>query len=135
VRIQKVEGYRRIYQAECFQNEFTDIFGKDKSELEKCKDWLTTWLAILDGQGTGAIRSRQFEQLKGTDAPRLYAIRHAHSKNNERYLYVYAGILEDNESVVLLTAFKEKSATDYKTAISRATNIYTELEEYKEDGN
>jgi hypothetical protein len=86
----------------------------------------------LDNHGLNAIRNKQFEYLKGTENPRLYAIRHTHSRNNERYIYVYAGILSGDESVVLLTAFKEKDANDYRAAISRATGIYEELEEYQD---
>ena len=86
--------------------------------------WLYTWLSVLDSDGMSAFNLEQFEHLKGTSNPTLYAIRHPHSQINERYIYVYA----DGESVILLTAFKEKNVRDYQSAIARAEHIFTELE-------
>ena len=70
------------------------------------------------------IFMQEFEHLKQTENPHLYAIRHPRSQLNERYLYVY----EDGEKSVLLTAFSEKNPIDYKRAIERATNIYEQIE-------
>jgi hypothetical protein len=41
------------------------------------------------------------------------------------YIFVYT----DDESAILLAAFKEHDARDYETAIARASRIYSELEE------
>ena len=87
--------------------------------------WLYTWLSVLDNDGKSVLNLEQFEQLKGTNNPNLFAIRHSNSQINERYIYVYA----DEESAILLTAFKEKNATDYLSAITRAEHIITELED------
>lgn len=89
------------------------------------KSPLYMWLSILDGHGMEALNLEQFEHLKNTDNPRLYAIRHPHSQINERYIYVYM----DDEGAILLTAFKEHDARDYEAAINRAAGIYAELEE------
>ena len=59
-----------------------------------------------------------------TQTPKLYAIRHPRSQINERYIYVYV----DGESIILLTAFKEKNTHDYRSAIARAKRILIELE-------
>jgi len=122
--IQKLKGFERIYQAACFPDEVKSMFGKNIGEINRYMKWLFTWLSVLDSEGMGALTLEQFEHLKGTSNPNLYAIRHPHSKINERYIYIYA----DNESAVLLTAFKEKSAKDYKLAILRAENIIKQLE-------
>ena len=125
MKIEKVSGFQRIYQAESFPYDVEDIFKKNKGQRKRYLLWLYTWLTILDDQGRNAIALQQFEYLKSTDNPRLYSLRHPHSQINERYIFVYIG----DESVALLTAFKEKSTEDYNSAIVRATRIYSELEE------
>ena len=125
MNIQKLAGFNRIYQAECFPDEVDKIFGKSTGEKARYIKWLYTWLHILDYEGMNALNLEQFEHLKNTSNPCLYAIRHPHSKINERYLFVFA----DEESSILLTAFKEKSTDDYQSAIKRAERIFNELEE------
>jgi len=124
LEIQKLAGFERIYQAECFPDEIKAMFGKSTGEMNRYLKWLFTWLSVLDSEGMSALNLEQFEHLKGTEDPNLYAIRHPHSKINERYIYIYA----DNESAILLTAFKEKSTSDYRSAIVRAENIVKQLE-------
>ena len=124
MRIEKISGFQRIYQAESFPNDFKDMFKKSKGQRKRYLLWLYTWLTILDDQGLDALTLQQVEYLKNTDNPRLYVLRHPHSQINERYIFVYI----DNEAVVLLTAFKEKVADDYAMAIVRANRIYSELE-------
>lgn len=125
MKIQKLAGFHRIYQATCFKDEFDAMIGKNKGEKQRYLQWLYGWLTVLDEKGLGALELEQFEHLQNTKTPRLYAIRHPHNRINERYIYVYA----DGESVVLLTAFKEKSTADYKRAITRANGIFAKLEE------
>ena len=125
MEIQKVVGYNRIYQAECFPDEVKALFGKNKGEMRRYLKWLYAWLHILDTEGLDALNYEQFEHLKGTENPHLYAIRHPHSIINERYLYIYM----DDEATVLLTAFMEKDSKDYSAAIKRAQIIHTKLEE------
>lgn len=55
----------------------------------------------------------QFEKLTGFD--KLYSIRHPESRKNVRVLYT----IED-DTIILLTAFLEKSAGDYQRAIETA---------------
>ena len=100
------------------------MFGKSTGEMDRYMKWLYTWLSVLDNDGMNALNLEQFEHLKGTANPNLYAIRHPHSLINERYIYMYA----DGESTILLTAFKEKSSKDYQSAIIRAEHIFAELE-------
>jgi hypothetical protein len=125
VKIERVGGFKRIYQAECFPGEVDALFGKNKGDRKRYLRWLYMWLSILDAHGRDALALQQFEHLLDTESPHLYAIRHPHSRLNERYIYMYA----DSETVILLTAFKEKSAGDYKSAIWRAKNIFKKLEE------
>jgi len=124
LNIQKLAGFDRIYQAECFPDEVNKMFGKSTGEKKRYMKWLYTWLSVLDSDGMNALNLEQFEYLKGTSNPNLYAIRHPHSQINERYIFVYA----DEESSILLTAFKEKNASDYQLAIRRAEHIFEELE-------
>lgn len=129
MRLEKLEGFERIYQAECFPSDVEAMFGKNKGEQKRYLYWLRTWLKVLDTQGMNALYLQQFEHLQNTDNPHLYAIRHPRSKINERYIYAYA----DGEAAILLTAFMEKSKDDYKPAILRATRIYSELEDNEND--
>jgi len=130
MKIEKISGFHRIYQAKSFPNDVEDLFGKNKGERKRYLLWLYTWLTVLDQQGQNALTLQQFEHLQDTKNPHLYALRHPHSQINERYIYVYV----DNEAVILLTAFKEKDTNDYKAAISCAQRIYSELEE-NDNGN
>ena len=123
--IQKLAGFNRIYQAECFPDEVDAMFGKSTGEKARYMKWLFKWLTILDSDGMNALNLEQFEHLTKTDNPHMYAIRHPQSQINERYIYVYA----DEESAILLTAFKEKNPHDYQSAITRAEHIYAQLEE------
>jgi len=125
LEIQKLSGFKRIYQAECFPDEVKSMFGKSTGDMNRYMKWLYTWLSVLDSDGISALNLEQFEHLKGTSNLNLYAIRHPHSQINERYIYVYS----DGESVILLTAFKEKKIHDYQSAITRAEHIFSELED------
>jgi len=125
LEIQKLVGFSRIYQAECFPDEVRAMFGKSTGEIDRYLKWLYTWLSVLDCDGKNALNLEQFEHLKGTNNPNLYAIRHPRSKINERYIYLY----NDDESTILLTAFKEKNTRDYRSAIVRAERIFAELED------
>jgi hypothetical protein len=123
--IQKIAGFKRIYQAASFPREFDDMFKKSAGEKKRYAKWLYTWLTVLDNHGTAAMPFEQFEYLRDTESPRLYAIRHPRSLINERYIFAFA----DEEAVILLTAFKEQNKSDYKSALERAVRIYSELEE------
>jgi len=123
LEIQKLADFNRIFQADCFPDEVNKMFKKSIGEKKRYIKWLYTWLSVLDCEGMNALNLEQFEHLKDTSNPNLYAIRHPHSKINERYLYIYA----DEESSILLTAFKEKNTSDYQSAIKRAKRIIAEL--------
>ena len=101
------------------------MFGKNTGEMSRYLKWLYTWLSVLDSDGMDALNLEQFEHLKGSKNPNLYVIRHPHSQINERYIYVYV----NDESTVLLTAFKENNSSDYQPAILRAEHILAELED------
>ena len=131
MKIEKVGGFEKIYQAESFPDDVEALFGKNKGERKRYLQWLYTWLTILDTLGQKALSLQQFEYLVNTSNPRLYALRHPHSGINERYVFIF---IED-DAAVLLTAFKEKSTSDYKAAISRAKRVYFELEDYNHDNS
>jgi len=121
---QKLARFNRIYQAECFPDDVVKMFGKSTSDKKRYINWLDARLLMLDIKGMNALGLEQFEHLKGTNNPKLYAIRHPHSNINERYIFIFSF----GESTILLTAFKKKSVSDYKLAIRRAECIYRELE-------
>ena len=125
MKVEKVGGFQRVYQAESFPDDVEDMFKKNKGQRKRYLLWLYTWLTVLDDQGRDALVLQQFEYLKNTKNPQLYALRHPHSQINERYVFVYV----DGEAAILLTAFMEKDTNDYATAIARAKRIILELEE------
>ena len=122
-KIEKIHGLKHIYKVESFNDELDSLFKKNKGARQRFESWLYLQLSILDRMGMEALKLENFEKLK-TDPP-LYAIRHPHSILNERYIYIYC----DGEDVLLLSAFKEKSTSDYNPAIQRAHNLIKELEE------
>jgi hypothetical protein len=87
-----VGGFNRIYQAACFPIEVDSMFGKNTGEKKRYLRWLYTWLSILDNYGMEALSLEQFEHLKNTIEPRLYAVRHPRSQINERYIFVRADL-------------------------------------------
>lgn len=99
--IQKLTGFSRIYQAECFPDEVNKLFGKNTGDKKRYLKWLFAWLSVLDNDGKSALNLEQFEQLKGAINPYLYVIRHPHNQINERYIYIYA----DEDCTVFLTAY------------------------------
>ena len=126
MKIIKLAGFNRIYQAECFPDEVDKMFWKSAGDKKRYMNWLDVRMSFLDEYGMEVLNQEQFEHLKGTINPKLYAIRHPHSKINERYIFVFT----IGEASILLTAFKEKGLNDYKIAIQRAKNIFADLEEY-----
>jgi len=128
LKTQKLAKFIRIYQAECFPGEVNKMLGKNTGDKVRYLNWLNDQLLILDKMGMFALNLEQFEHLKGTKNPKLYAIRHPHSKINERYLFLFSF----GEKTILLTAFKEKNTGDYKSAVLRAENICANLEECHE---
>jgi len=128
MKVQKLAGFNRIYQAECFPDEVEKMLGKSMGDKKRYMKWLNERLLVLDRDGMDVLDLVQFEHLRGTHKPKLYAIRHPHSKVNERYIFLFTL----GENSLLLTAFKEKNIHDYTRAIKRAENIYSELEEYHE---
>jgi len=128
LKTQKLLNFNRIYQAECFPCEVDKMFGKSTGDKNRYLRWLEDRLLFLDKRGMSVLNLEQFEHLKGTQNPKLYAIRHPRSILNERYIFVFTL----GQKSILLTAFKEKSTKDYQVAIKRAESIYAELEEYHE---
>jgi hypothetical protein len=131
MKLELLEGFERIYQVTEFPAEFKAMFKKNMGESVRYRIWLSAMLTILDENGMNVLQYMQFEYLQQTESPKLYAIRHPHSKINERYIYACEEL--DGEKMILLTAFKEKSAEDYSKAIERAKSLYAGIE--KEDSS
>ena len=112
---EKTANFNKIYELDCFQKEF--IKATD-NEL-RYKKWLARKLAILDEKGSKAVILEEFEHLE-YDKTDLYSIRYPKSKNNPRVIY----FLIEDDNVILVTAFKEKSNKDYRQGIERAVKRY-----------
>jgi hypothetical protein len=44
MKIEKVDGFRRIYQAESFPDDFEAMISKSKGDRKRYLLWLFTWL-------------------------------------------------------------------------------------------
>lgn len=126
LKYNKVSGFERVYQADCFQSDFLKLFGKSKNAVNRHWKYLYRCIRRLDQDGLHVLTEEQFEYINGTNNPKLYAIRHPHSILNERYIF----FANTGRTFILLTAFKEKSGKDYYAPnIERANNIIAQLED------
>ncbi len=116
MEFEKIEGFSRIYQVDCFEKEFVKATS-EKGLNGRYHKWLRRSLFILDDMGKKALNTESFEKLS-VDSVDLYAIRYPHSKKNPRVIYVYA---EEN-AIYILHAFKESSSKDYDAATKIAKN-------------
>lgn len=111
-----IEGLEKIYAISSVKKEFrkaVDEAWREKSPWQRYQKKLIADLAVLEQEKERAIDLPQFEKLAGIDG--LYSIRHPESKKNVRVLYTI-----EEDTVILLTAFLEKTAGDYKRAIETA---------------
>ncbi|MFI3169365.1 MAG: type II toxin-antitoxin system RelE/ParE family toxin [Faecalibacterium sp.] len=117
MNIVKTKGFENIYEVDYFRKEFkaiTDEKWKLSEPFPRYQKWLIGRLAVLDKNPQEALHSNHFEKLNAD--PTIYAIRYPKSKLNPRVLYVCV----EDKNIILLTAFKEKSSSDYANAISVA---------------
>lgn len=114
LEIEKVDGYKKIYQVEGFQKEFEKTVSEIKPNGRYHK-WLRKQLFSLEDHGYDALKFENFEPLSDTN-PKLYAIRYPRSKKNPRVIYIYV----DDCDVYLLHAFKETKTSDYNQAVKTA---------------
>ncbi len=78
-------------------------------------------LAVLCEYKENAISFPQYEKL--TDEADMYSIRHPKTKKNVRIIYTITA----NREIILITAFLEKSASDYDVAVERARGRMKEV--------
>lgn len=121
MEILKTRGFSNIYEVDAFRKEFERMFGKSKSEYTRYIDWLEKKLHILDDIRGWATDCNGFEKLVDCGEP-LYSIRYSRSKKNPRVIYCLI-----RDKAVLLTAFLEKSTSDYKAGCDRAINRLRKL--------
>ena len=117
----KLEEFKRIYYVDGFFKEFRKLFKKDTQTYENYIVKLNEHLTILD-EPESSLALPRFEPLK--NEKNLYSLRFV-TKMNIRVLF---SIEANGAIVLLLTSFKEKSASDYKPAINHAKKIIKELE-------
>lgn len=117
--------FSKVYEVDCFQKEFHDMANEKlvlTPPFPRYQHWLIKSLTILEEYGSSAIKFKNFEKLEDIE-PKLYSIRYPKSKLNPRVLFYCI----NNDEILLLVAFKEKSKSDYvkntKLAISRLKNL------------
>lgn len=121
MEIIKLKDYNNIYAVDSFYSEYQSLFGKSKGSYDKYLKKLRFNLSILDKELKKAIQYQQFEQLENSN---LYSIRHV-SVLNPRVVYVY---IDNDGKVILLSAFKEKSKSDYDRGMNQAKQRLKQLE-------
>ena len=112
----RIEELEEIYAISSVKKEFrkaVDEAWRENAPWQRYQKKLIADLAVLEQEKDRAIDLPQFEKLTGFD--KLYSIRHPESRKNVRVLYT----IED-DTIILLTAFLEKSAGDYQRAIETA---------------
>lgn len=126
MKIVKNTMFSHIYEVDCFQKEFVEMFHEKfvlKPPYPRYQKWLIRKLNVLEELQEGALKLRDFECLEGT-TPKLYSMRYPKSKLNSRVIYTYL----DEGEILLLTAFKEKSSRDYNRHIKLAQRRISALE-------
>lgn len=121
MEIIKLKDYKNIYAVDSFSSEYQSLFGKSKGLYNQYLKKLRFNLSILDKEMKKAIQYQQFEQLENSN---LYSIRHV-SVINPRVVYAY---IDDDGKVILLSAFKEKNASDYDRGMKQAEQRLKQLE-------
>ncbi len=116
----KPTNYESIFGCDAFFREKDGLYSKDPEGKKKYAEWLDRQFRFLDTMGLRVLdqHPKVFEKLSGCD--NLYSIRWKEFRGNPRVLFF--SVVEDDEqdTFVLLTAFKELNAGDYRNAIARA---------------
>lgn len=128
MEVYRTKGYSHIFQVEDFDSEFHSLFSK--GDVKRYDKWLYRRLDILDSEKTDAVDGFRIEKIPISESRfDLYSIRYSKSKSNPRILFTF---LQGNEFIILLCAFLEKNAADYKSAILRSKNLVDMLLERNE---
>lgn len=117
--------FSKVYEVKCFQDEFLNMTKEENAGVPpypRYQKWLIKSLQTLDELGKKALNLRDFEQLEKKE-PKICSIRYPNSVLNPRVLFVYL----EEDKILLLAAFKEKSKSDYTRNISRAKKRFKVL--------
>ena len=112
-----IDGLSDIYMISNVRKEFTKAVNEKWAKDPPWKRYqqkLIGDLKVLQNDKEKAIDLESFEKINGEND--LYSIRHPEAKKNIRILYT----ITDDREIILLTAFLENNAYDYKLAIDRA---------------
>lgn len=115
--IHNYKGYDNIFYVDKFADELKSLIKDDPNYGR----WLNKRLSILNVGAKEATDGDRFEQLKNED---LYSIRRPHSQQNQRVIYY---IIDEDNTVILLSAFKEQNNSDYKKFIKLSNNRIDEI--------
>lgn len=113
-----MSNYDNVYCLDRFEKEWKDLFKKDSAKTKrKYDEWLDEKLNKLDVDASFNSKHmpKKFEIVQNSN-PVIHSI-HEKTKKNAKVLYY---IITETNKVILLTAFVEKSKSDYNIAKNRA---------------
>ena len=128
MELKRVAGFEHIYYIDGFWKGIQSIFNKSKLSYKVFLENFNLKLSILElsGKNCTLTHPNDFEILKNTD--NLYVIRYKKRPHNIRILFTLY-YSQDDDKIILLYGFQEKSKSDYDIAIKKAQGLLKQLEE------
>ena len=117
MEIYKYKGFDNIFYTGKFAGELQNLIQDDRNYMR----WLNKQLSILNEGAKQATDGVKFEKLK---KEQLWSIRRPHSQQNQRVIYY---IIDEDNTVILLSAFKEKNTSDYRKYVELSNNRIDEI--------
>lgn len=119
--IKIVEGFKNIYACDSFFSEKENLYRRDKKAAAQYGKWLDRQLGFLDTKGLLVLdqNANAFEKLSGVDEG-LYSITRREFNGNPRILFFAVVEEGEQDTFILLNAFKELNGGDYKRNIPTA---------------
>lgn len=118
MKVVKNALFSKVYEVDCFQKEFLNATKETTAEAPpypRYQKWLIGALEVLQELGRKALQLEKYEHLE-MDGWDICSIRYPKSKLNLRVLYIYT----EDDDILLLAVFKEKSKNDYTRNIRLA---------------
>ena len=115
----------RIFYIDVVTHELKKLFNNDKFNEKKYNEWLDLKLKLLDATDLQTLLAESpgvFEKLSGQRKTPLYSIRNTKITGNIRVVFSTYNLGDEEVIIVLTTAFKEKSKSDYREGVDRAEN-------------
>ncbi len=113
---------KRVFSVPQIDKELEKLFGKSKKDLYDFIEYMLAQFQILEWADR-RLDKKPFEHLRNCNAD-LYRLRSPSNSKNVRILYYY----REDETIVLLCAFEERSNVDYQNNIKFAISRIKEIE-------